>query len=230
MHDSQFDLRYVVSGITILPLLAVALLVADKFVLLQIATAWGALVALVASGGLGFLFAQLYFLLCFSVPDYRKLAVTLRSQGYVVGLSCRILHPATSTLKRRSRETCKGRRHAQAVVHYVWSAYIANANPELNNLTRTLAARKAAIGASLVGSLLAALLWIWLICEQLLISSMRSWLCLLVFLVPAAVLWRLHQFHVAELERIVCWRLLYVLRHERSKARSASRLSTGSEN
>jgi len=98
---------------------------------------------------------------------------------------------------------------AQNIIHIIWKRAIAESNKPLNDLTASLASRKAAVGATLVGTVLLLLLWypLFLVLAEAGILDKNSIRHILVpisvFAIASLPLWLVHSRQMRELTRVV---------------------------
>ena len=160
-----FELRFVVSGLAVLGVSLVALALAKPSILRSdCIEGLSGLVVLVASGGVGFLLAQVYFALpSLSVPDYtstiKHLATGPRNAKWAGGITSEMWEDATKGRSKASRILGCDRPSAQSIAHVIWKRTIAESQEPLDALTSSLASRKAAVGATLVGTVSLLVLW-----------------------------------------------------------------------
>ena len=230
MEKSDFDLRFVASGLSVLAIFLAALCIMNPRLLRQFGSMSTGLLLLAGSGGLGFLFAQIYFSLSWSIPDHygivQKIHDKKRSLEWIRSI-CDVQWIGAVTT---TRGKCQRKRPAQKIVHYVWRALVSENRKYkgLNDLTKTLAAKRAAIGATLVGLVTGLVLFLLFFFPR---SAMSMQGCVVpcaiasvaLFVIPLVSLYLLHQSLKKEIEDVVLWTLCEVLELERCKDDSTAR-------
>jgi len=221
MDDENQFLRYAVPGIAAVLIFLAALVVTLPGVISALLAPDGrigdlrpwteavglALAGLVASGGLGFILAQIYFALpsWFNTADHRKALGIHRP-------SSALLHPCQ---ENRSRLAA----HRKARLN--WSLSVADTHKELEALTNLCARRMASIGATLVGVALAIPVWVVAIVRRPCGVPSPTALAVLggaaVLLVPVGLLWWARRKVRVELEEVV--RTGLALAHGKRRAR-----------
>lgn len=203
MDEEQRYMRYVIPGFVAPVAFLISVWIAHPGAVLRIAgyalsspTAGllSALVALLASGSLGFLLAQIYFACPFSVPDYRPFFQSNpapRVPNECSELLGRIREGGICPLQR-----LRARRNAQVLARYTWQVNVAPNAKKLNNHIRDQASRKASIGAAALGLLLALFLWLWAIFATLDCTKVVWWRALVAAVVvyagPLLCIWQAH--------------------------------------
>jgi hypothetical protein len=202
--ENQF-LRYAVPGIATGLIFAMALLASVPTAILNwlsagvakdgaaplLDTAALLLSGFLASGGLGFILAQVYFALpsVFNTADHRA-AVGVHTPA----------HPGWD-LPADSRTRLKAHRQAR----FAWAMYVAERHRDVEALTASSSRRMAAIGTTLAGTVLAGVLWLVVLSSgRLGTPSAAGWFGGgAVILVTGLLLWRTWHKIRKDLEEVV---------------------------
>lgn len=203
MDDEQRFLRYAVPGIAVVLLFTLALIVVQPQIscwLVRPATPWRLIALLfgsvIASGGLGFLLAQIYFGLpaWFNTPDHREATEGNRSKCWLIDLF----------------NGGKARLEAQRKARYAFQSYMGETdrNTTLTRSTSRSAQRMAAMGTTILGLVIGFLIWLWFIIYPpidakpvLLPHAPVAGFCF--FLLPCLALWRARHKTKEDLEHMV---------------------------
>lgn len=205
MGDENQFLRYAVPGIAVGLIFLLALCAsapAQTLAWLRMCNAPGGstsllnlvgllLTGFLASGGLGFILAQVYFALpsWFNTADHRA----------VVGMQV----PADK--KPHPLDHNRSRLEAHRRTRLAWAISAGERPKEVEMLTTLCARRMAAVGTTLVGNVLAGVLWLVVLSARALGRPPAvGWFCGgLVILVPGMLLWRTWHKIRKDLEGIV---------------------------